>query len=435
MIIQVFEHDSLLIGEQGFTREHWAAFGLYNQRQENRYATILTNGLKFCEYVGVIQIGNCTIEILPKIDRYETDAEKWHQVLLKMLAECHWMQPIAHQNAYLRIKYNSILEAYLALFLHHCEQLLQQGLVKKYRRESSNQLVFKGKLLFAEHIRQNLVHKERFYTEHAVYDRDHIHNRILVKALRLVRHLIRGSELIDRVNHLLTDYPDLPDIPVSHQLFQQLTFDRKTFRYKDAIAIAAMILLNYRPDIRGGSNHILAIVFDMNELWEEYVFRRIRRRQKPGWSINRQNQKYFWEQDNSSNYKLIRPDIVVLNEKKQTVILDTKWKLPQNNIPADADLKQMFVYNEYWDSAHACLVYPRQAFSETPEYHPGTFLHPSRPAKHQCSVVKISVLDEDNKSLDKDLGDRMNNFIDEVCFHNKPASSNCRIKGKSQRIF
>jgi 5-methylcytosine-specific restriction enzyme subunit McrC len=416
MIIQVFEHDTLLIDQQGFTREHWTAFGLYNQRQENRYATVLTNGLKFCEYVGVIQIGNCTIEILPKIDRHETDKGKWQQVLLKMLEECHWLQPAAHQQAFLRIKHHAILEAYLALFVHHCEILLQQGLVKKYRRESSNQYVFKGKLLFAQHIRQNLIHQERFYTEHAIYDRDHPHNRILVKALRLVRHLNKNNDLSDRVDRLLADYPELPDITVSHQLFQQLKYDRKTFHYQDAIAIAAMILLNYRPDIRGGSNTILAIVFDMNKLWEEYVFRRIRKSLKPDWSIKAQNQKRFWEQDNGSQYKLIRPDIVVTNSQQQTVILDTKWKLPQNNIPADNDLKQMFVYNEYWDSRHACLLYPSQAYREKPEYHPGTFnTNAARSIQHQCSVVKISVLDRDNQFLDNGLGTRIVDFIEQHC--------------------
>lgn len=133
----------------------------------------------------------------------------------------------------------------------------------------------------------------------------------------------------------------------------------------------------------------------------------------PGWRTTRQNQQRFWEQDQGSSYKLIRPDIVVTNEKPQTVILDTKWKLPQNNIPADADLKQMFVYNEYWKSAHACLVYPRQAFSELPECHPGTFTLP----QHHCSVVKVSVLDERNKLLDKDVGKRLNKFIEEVCMH------------------
>src|ERR1035437_2529970 len=142
--IQVFEHERLLIGQQDFTHSHWEALGWYNQKYNNRFLSLLPNGVKFNEHVGIIQVGNQTIEILPKVDQQDTDKNKWQQVLINMLRECHWMQQHANQKAPLRIKHNSILDAYLELFLNHCDIILHKGLVKKYKEEQSNKLALKG---------------------------------------------------------------------------------------------------------------------------------------------------------------------------------------------------------------------------------------------------------------------------------------------------
>ena len=40
------------------------------------------------------------------------------------------------------------------------------------------------------------------------------------------------------------------------------------------------------------------------------------------------------------------------------MVLDTKWKLPKRGSPSDADLKQMFVYNEMYSVPMSLLVYP-----------------------------------------------------------------------------
>ncbi|MBZ0119176.1 MAG: McrC family protein [Sandaracinaceae bacterium] len=39
-------------------------------------------------------------------------------------------------------------------------------------------------------------------------------------------------------------------------------------------------------------------------------------------------------------------------------IIDTKWKVPTDGRPSDADLKQMFAYNELFRGTRAVLLYP-----------------------------------------------------------------------------
>jgi 5-methylcytosine-specific restriction enzyme subunit McrC len=418
--IQVFEHDRLMIGEQGFTESQWDALGFYNQKCDSRFLTLLPKGVKFSEYVGVIQIGRQTIEILPKIDRQETDKIKWQQVLINMLHACHWMEQFALQTAPLRIKHNSILEAYLELFISQCERLLRIGLIKKYKDEETNKLVLKGKLLFGQHLQKNIVHQERFYTRSTEYNKDNIFNQIIYKAIHLLSILSGTIHLKDRINRLLLNFPELSDIRVTRETFANLKYDRKTLHYKEAIEIAAMLLLNYRPDIRGGKNHILAILFDMNDLWEEYVFRQLKKSNISGLEIRFQSQKRFWELDNTNSFKLIRPDIVIgmkKNKMDENVIIDTKWKLPDYNIPSDQDLKQMFIYNEYWTGKVALLLYPNNVYTESPLYISGKFAEkPDNQETHRCGLLKISVLNQTNNALDITFGGRIINFLEKEIF-------------------
>ena len=74
--IQVFEHQQLLIDNQNFQKDHWEALGWYNDIRQRDYFTLLPKGVKFRHYVGVIQVGNLTIEILPKIGQTPGENDK-----------------------------------------------------------------------------------------------------------------------------------------------------------------------------------------------------------------------------------------------------------------------------------------------------------------------------------------------------------------------
>lgn len=417
--IQVFEHKQLQIGEQGFMQSHWEALGWYNEKHGGGFFTLTPKGVKFNQYLGVIQVGNITIEILPKISQVveKGDKAKWQKVLIDMLRECRWMQVYAQDKASLRFKPNSILEAYLELFVLECEEIMRQGLVKKYRAVANNCTALKGKLLFHKQIQVNMVHKERFFTRHQVFDSQNTFNQIVLKALKLIPTISQSPYLKDKVFNLLLSFPELEDIVIKNETFEKLVFDRKTSRYKEAIEIAAMLLLNYRPDISTGQNHVLAILFDMNDLWEEYIYRQLYKSKPTNWVIRAQNSKQFWKLNSSNVFKTVRPDIVIHNQSNDTkIILDTKWKIPDNDLPADADLKQMFVYNEYWTGKNALLLYPNATYTEKPVYHQGSFvLKENTMTTHGCGIMKMAVLDSKNMALDNTIGLRIINYLkDEI---------------------
>ena len=365
--IQVFEYQKLKIGDDGFSENHLNSLVKFNEKNGNKYFTPIFKGVQFNSYVGVIQVGVLTIEILPKADHSDhPNKELWQSVLLNMLRVCKHIQVDTVSETGLKRKNNSILEVYFEIFIREVEQLVKKGLIKKYRRVENNQLALKGKLVFSRDIQKNLIHKERFYCEHQVYDKDHQIHQIIFQALKIVDTLV-SHRLKDRVKRLIYEFNDFRVREFTAKHFQDLKLDRKSNTYSKSLDISKMLILNYAPNLNSGQDQMLTLLFDMNKLWEEYVYRILQRHNESNlYEISAQSQDKFWEN------KTIRPDIVIRNVgNNETFVIDTKWKIVDSNNPADDDLKQIFAYNLHWKSSKSILLYPKinQEDSKFGQYH------------------------------------------------------------------
>ena len=384
--IQVFEYQKLKYDENlDFKKHHFDAMVLFNEKNQNKYFTIVHKGVLFNSYVGVIQIGGLTIEILPKADKCDNpDKGTWQKIILNMLKVCKHIQVDNVSETNLNKKYNSILEVYFDMYLNEVESLVKKGLIKKYRRVQSNQNALKGKLVFFQNIQKNVVHKERFYCEHQVYDKDHLVHQILFRGLLILKDLT-DNNLKDKLNRLLFEFQDYQKLNINKSHFDKLITDRKTTPYLKAIDIAKMLILNYSPNLNSGNDNMLTLLFDMNKLWEEYIYRILQKHKPTGYQVSFQNSDKFWE------HKTIRPDIVITSNKNEKFIIDTKWKIIDSNNPSDDDLKQMFAYNLHWEAEKSMLLYPRMNQIDKE----GIFHY--NQLEKKCKVGFVNILD--NKSI------------------------------------
>lgn len=354
--IQVFERDKIFYGgDHTLTKEHFDSLVKFNDKNDQKFFSVIHRGIKFHQYVGVIKVGNIVIEVAPKLNNAEIESEHnyWQDVLLNMLRECRILSPSTPTKAELRLRSNSLLDLYFDLFVTEVEYLHRRGLIKRYISRTENAKAVKGKIEFSEHIKKNFVHKERFYVTYKEYSYNHLINQILLKTLEVIDDVSEDVALRGRISKLKFSLPPLEDLPITPNLFEYINFDRKNDKYKDALQIAKLLLLNYSPDIKSGQNNVLALLFDMEQLFEEYVFRRLKRlSMSREFVVTRQRSKTFWRS------KTIRPDIV-LEMNGSIYVLDTKWKSLSGINPSVSDLRQMFVYNQYFGSERSVLVYPK----------------------------------------------------------------------------
>lgn len=394
--ITVFEHTTLKSGVKYgsilFDEAKLKALQKFYGEKGVPYFSLVHNGVRFNEHVGVLQVGTTIFEILPKADKDNADNSEanWRNVLIGMLLKVGVFEVHAPTQSALNLKPKSILDLYFQLFISELERLIHIGLIKKYRKIESNTTALKGSLKFSQHIMQNLVHQERFFVSHTVYDTNHQLHYILYKTLNLIKLLNTSNQLSGRINQLLLHFPEMPDIKVTEKDFEQIIFNRKTLHYKNATAISRILLLQYHPDLSKSKNDVLALMFNMNVLWEKFIYITLR---KAGFkSIADQSPKSFWSPDKGVGVGM-RPDIVINKNLPDCIVLDTKWKNLNSSAPTVDDLRQMFVYHEYFQARKVGLLYPGKT-----NVNEGTYVKSAenRP-EYKCSILSIDVSHDLNK--------------------------------------
>ncbi|MBS1744020.1 MAG: restriction endonuclease [Bacteroidetes bacterium] len=420
--ITVFEHSKLRIDEQGFREHHFNALVKFNELHGNKYFTPGYRKIIFNSYVGVIQAGDKVIEILPKADNLPVNEQrtkaKWQSALLYMLKRAGYIKLNNTEKAQQQSQSNTLLDIYLYTFLKEVEGLIHAGLVKKYHKVKTNGVVMKGRLLIERQIQHNTIHKERFFTEHTIYDRNNIFNAILKAALEIIQKRTVNYGIKQLAAKQLLSFEGINKWSGEATNFEKIKFDRKTSSYQYAIELARMIILNYCPDMAAGNNSVLAILFDMNTLFERFIYRELKREEKNFSDyclhIQPQNKKRFWKN------KTIRPDMVIsfrkqmgaANIKEYTTIVDTKWKIVAADSPSDDDLKQMFAYNFQFGSSRSVLLYPHVNQSASSiQYYTESKAAPAH--LHGCEMFFSYLFSDKSLSINKSLGKE---FIEHVLF-------------------
>lgn len=410
--IQVFEYTTLPVGSQ-LTFAHFDRLVEYNERHGNLFFAVGSKRIYFRNYVGVIQVGNLTIEILPKADKGPDSSDqkrKWQGALIDMLRQSGFIRLTTMSDARLRLRSSSLLDIFFESFLAEVSELMHQGLVRKYRQTCGNLPVLKGRVLFQRHLVKNIVHRERFFTAYEFYDRNNPFNQILLTALNVLIQISLNPNLVALARNLASLFGDVEQVIVAEETFARLLYTRNTERYRRALQLARLIILNYSPDLRGGRENVLGILFDMNRLFEQFIYARLKRaeaRQKHHRvSFKAQMSRQFWSAKGIR--KSIRPDIIAQitsGSDQERVVMDTKWKIPVEGKPLDADLKQMHTYNVQFGARRSFLIYPRvsnEAFVK------GRFVHgEALPASfdHTCGMVFLKLFDGDK--LRHDVGQEL----------------------------
>lgn len=410
--IVVFEHEILRFdrGEKKITRDQFEALERYYGNGVPFYKLVY-NGVQFNEHVGVLQVGNTLIEVLPKADRNphsDKEDKKWRDLLIGMLQVVGSFDIKSTSSSNLKIKPNTVLDLYFELYVKELEYLLHTGLIKKYRKKEGNVTALKGSLQFSKHIQFNLTHQERFYVRHTTYDVEHMLHFILYKALKLLKQINTNTSLNGRIGALLLNFPEMHDIKVSASTFEKLIFNRKNEHYTKAIEIAKLLLLQYHPDISKGRNHVLALMFDMNLLWEQFIYQSLKKNKVDFSKVKAQTTKYFWKPENGRRTSM-KPDIYIETSSGQKIVLDTKWKNLNGYNPSPDDLRQMYVYHEYFDAEKVALVYPgNNQFRKKGNYFDK---EGNKDFKKQCSLVLIGV-ESDIKLWQNNIQNEIKDFID-----------------------
>ncbi|MDX9743170.1 MAG: McrC family protein [Arcobacteraceae bacterium] len=309
-------------------------------------------------YVGVIQTKDgTTIEILPKIQN--VDEEKSKEILIKMLGTLK-NSPFKHFNtANLKASKLPLLEIFISMFLEELSKLIQKGIKSDYISKEENLKFLKGKLKISEQIKQNSIHKERFFVEYQEFSSDRIENRLIKTTLQYLYKKSKSNKNQQRIREFLFVFDE---IEVSHTIktdFLQIKLNRQMRDYEQVLLWCKIFLLENSFSPYKGDTIAFALLFDMNLLFESYVYDYLRKNGKFE-NIKNQDKKHHLAYENGSGKFALKPDIVVDGGE---IIIDTKWKIlsvdKSNQGISQSDMYQLYAYGtKYRKCKKMYLVYP-----------------------------------------------------------------------------
>ena len=121
-------------------------------------------------HVGVVTTRRGTVvEVLPKIDLDngpDASHEQTRRLFLQMLRCWRRLATQLPQSDIRAMSRFPMLEFFVRQFLNHLTVLMRSGLARRYVTIEENLPYLRGRLLFREHIRENLCNRARFYASH-----------------------------------------------------------------------------------------------------------------------------------------------------------------------------------------------------------------------------------------------------------------------------
>ena len=324
-------------------------------------------------YVGIIQTKDgTTVEILPKIAKLsdsKKDEEKAKKILLNMLKTLKDSPFKNIDMANLKLSKTPLLEIFISMFLDELTKLVQRGLKSDYINQEENLQYLKGKLKISQQIKQNYIHKERFYVEYQEFITDRVENRLIKTTLSFLYKKSKSNNNIKRIREFIFVFDQ---IQVSHNIksdFEKVKINRQMKDYEQVLIWAKTFLLGNSFSPYKGNDIAFALLFDMNLLFENYVGAYLK---KQGLKVKLQRSVHHLAYMNEKGQFRLKPDIVI-EENDNIIIADTKWKLlsfdKKYQGVNQADMYQLYAYGtKYENCEEMYLIYPKDIIESGNEY-------------------------------------------------------------------
>jgi 5-methylcytosine-specific restriction enzyme subunit McrC len=371
-IISLREYERLYIGEFDLERPSVRpeqARQIEGLRRRHGFDVFERTGeamLSASQYVGAVQLGSLTVEVLPKVEGI--DGTTMRRNLVAMLSTAYGLEVSVGETASVATQRFGLLEFLVRLFTNKLFGELHRGFVRRYEAREENLTVLRGRVVIGEQIRRNATAPERFYCGFEEFTEDNPLNRVLKAALRLLLAFARNVDNQRSLAELLLAFEAVADVDRRNLPWHDIRIDRLNARYVPCLNLASLFLRQTPPDVTAGSACGLSVFFDMNVLFEEYISRVAAKALRPlGYDVRLQEGRRYLVYDEVAERDafLLKPDIVGRVGEKSAWIIDTKWKeLSQQEARegvAQGDMYQMYAYAQRYECPDVVLIYPHHA--------------------------------------------------------------------------
>jgi 5-methylcytosine-specific restriction enzyme subunit McrC len=373
------------VGPEGFTRPE--ANRLTGAAKAHRLggdegAGILSDHhsyLRARQCVGVLAAGDCSLEILPKVDPKGASPQltTLRSQLIRLLDIALGLGVSEGELASLARQEHTLLDILIRIFADRLLAKIRQGLPRQYQPRADDLRVLRGRLDVVRQVTAHAVRPDRLACRFEELSADTPLMQIMRACVGFVGSRARSHETQRRLAELryLTD--GVTDIPASALPWSQVYIDRTNHSWEALYRLARLFLLRdwQATQHEAKAQHqALSLLFPMNDLFEAVVANAMRRALAPlGLEVVSQGGYRHclgeWHDDGPCRGTMFRtkPDIMIKSGGRVLAIIDTKWKClrpreeEQKRGISQTDVYQLMAYAQLYACDRLMLLYPYHA--------------------------------------------------------------------------
>ena len=325
---------------------------------------VTRHGIKTKSWVGVIKYKNLHIEILPKLiskdvnndgEILETERSLILKNLIYMLSYTKNLDIKINDNAKLSTEKNPFIEILIREFATSLFESLKRLTPKRYVREEENLNYLKGKIKFSENIRYNCTNKAKFYCEHDEFSENNLLNQLFLFVSTCLYNISNNSYNKKTLKFIINYYSDISFVRFDKFKVSKIKLTRNQELFKKTFKLAKMFVEQTSVDLSKNKFENITLVWDMNKLFEEFVYEILKR--QTSLSVSAQKGKRLLKNVDS---KIRNTYVDILITKPQKIVVDTKYKELQSIQDFDnKDAFQVITYCLLHNTNKAVLIYPK----------------------------------------------------------------------------
>jgi len=358
------------------TKEQFKELYLYwkSSDEAKKILTYDGNTLKAKNYVGVIQTASLSIEILPKIYNNEKEDET-RNIFIEMLKSLLNINEIQIGKADLSTTKNrNIYELFITMFVDSVKKLIDKGIKSQYLEKEENQNFLKGKIQFNQHIKENYIHKERFYVQFDEYMPNRVENRLIKSTIALLLKKTRDYENKKKLRQQLFIFDEV-NLSLNHETdIKRVNLHRGMEHYEMPMKFTKLFLTHQSFTSLRGKENVFALLFPMEKVFENYM-EFVLENSKDDLGIkevlvNGGKNEYLLT-NGKCQMARVEPDYLLKMKESKDIVTDAKWKILEekedkkrdcNKVSiSSSDVYQIFSYLNFYNCDNTALLFVPKA--------------------------------------------------------------------------
>jgi 5-methylcytosine-specific restriction endonuclease McrBC regulatory subunit McrC len=245
------------------------------------------NGRELCarQYVGIIEVGDVSLEIYPKLDALLIEGSQGNPLSSdktrgSVMRSLLWMLEMAdHRDlaetatAHLDEAPTSFFDLFAYLLGKNLLPELERGVAHKYVAIADNIGAVRGRINLVEQVSRNWNRLDRMSCVWDEFTLDTPINRLFKSACRFLSERVNYSEaarLLLDCEAILSEVADVSPATALREVWD-LRFDRSVERFRVAFDLARRLLAGVGHNLGVGSANTFVFLLDMNQVFEDYV--------------------------------------------------------------------------------------------------------------------------------------------------------------------